>query len=689
MSLVDQPSGHVEQVVALLENVSSACNGWTGSCPAHDDRNPSLSVAEGDDGRVLLHCFAGCEVEEIVAALGLTMSDLFPAENSGRHQGGGGPNPKVNSATPQHLGCTLSDYAEAKHLSIEFLRKLGLSDLSYMGSRAVRIPYRDESGSEISVRFRLAMTGNRFRWRKRSRPILYGLWKLADARSEGKVVLVEGESDCHTLWTHGIPACGLPGANSWKNDWSHFFEGIGMIFVVVEPDSGGSTFLSHLSRSPLTDRIRLVRLGEDKDPSELYMSDPEHFAERWDLAVRESVPWTTHVEELRAERRHDAWIQCKQLANRSRILDTFAAALADNGVVGEDRLAKLTYLSLTSRLFDRPVSLTVKGPSSAGKSYVTEQVLAYFPETAYHKLTAMSSKALAYSDTPLSHRFIVLFEATALQDEIHLRLCNGPRSVNSGQAKIVERIFREFTRGKGCSAIAGELNRGGITSFTGKRWHPLTVRRLLGNTAYTGRTIYRRTLIESVRDHRSGRKKKKTVLRPESEWIEVEGATPPIIDDTMFQQSQEILYHPDRRLRGRPSQHFRLRGRLRCMVCGTPMVGQAQGGGRYRYYRCRRAHAGDFEGICNSRYVPVGLLEGAVLEQIAEVLADPERILSEAAHLNPAAEPAELAETKKQLGERGRATKKTGHPLCFRQLPGGPPAIRRRGVEPPPGGAGG
>jgi DNA primase len=46
--------------------------------------------------------------------------------------------------------------------------------------------------------------------------MLYGLDRLGAARSEGFVVLVEGESDCHTLWHHGYPAVGLPGAAGWK-----------------------------------------------------------------------------------------------------------------------------------------------------------------------------------------------------------------------------------------------------------------------------------------------------------------------------------------------------------------------------------------------------------------------------------------------------------------------------------------
>ena len=51
---------------------------WIARCPAHDDRNPSLSVRELDDGRVLVYCFAGCDTADVVAAVGLSLSDLYP-----------------------------------------------------------------------------------------------------------------------------------------------------------------------------------------------------------------------------------------------------------------------------------------------------------------------------------------------------------------------------------------------------------------------------------------------------------------------------------------------------------------------------------------------------------------------------------------------------------------------------------
>lgn len=57
---------------------------WLACCPAHDDRSPSLAIREVDDGRTLIHCFAGCGATEIVQSIGLEMHDLFPESPGGR-----------------------------------------------------------------------------------------------------------------------------------------------------------------------------------------------------------------------------------------------------------------------------------------------------------------------------------------------------------------------------------------------------------------------------------------------------------------------------------------------------------------------------------------------------------------------------------------------------------------------------
>jgi len=55
---------------------------WLACCPSHPDKTASLAVRELDDGRVLVHCFAGCTVHEIVSSVGLELSDLFPPRDA-------------------------------------------------------------------------------------------------------------------------------------------------------------------------------------------------------------------------------------------------------------------------------------------------------------------------------------------------------------------------------------------------------------------------------------------------------------------------------------------------------------------------------------------------------------------------------------------------------------------------------
>lgn len=51
---------------------------WLACCPSHQDKTPSMSVKELDDGRVLIHCFGGCTVEEILGSVGMGFDALFP-----------------------------------------------------------------------------------------------------------------------------------------------------------------------------------------------------------------------------------------------------------------------------------------------------------------------------------------------------------------------------------------------------------------------------------------------------------------------------------------------------------------------------------------------------------------------------------------------------------------------------------
>jgi hypothetical protein len=71
----------LEQFLAKggLKSLHRSAGGYVALCPAHADRRPSLSINRGEDGRILLHCWAGCPTSAVLAAAGLSWSDLFPA----------------------------------------------------------------------------------------------------------------------------------------------------------------------------------------------------------------------------------------------------------------------------------------------------------------------------------------------------------------------------------------------------------------------------------------------------------------------------------------------------------------------------------------------------------------------------------------------------------------------------------
>lgn len=75
-----------EILLSRLDKVRQTGTGrWMALCPAHTDKSPSLSVRELDDGRVLVHCFSGCEVHAVLDAAGLIFADLYPANPIDHH----------------------------------------------------------------------------------------------------------------------------------------------------------------------------------------------------------------------------------------------------------------------------------------------------------------------------------------------------------------------------------------------------------------------------------------------------------------------------------------------------------------------------------------------------------------------------------------------------------------------------
>ena len=148
------------------------------------------------------------------------------------------------------------------------------------------------------------------------------------------------------------------------------------------------------------------------------------------------------------------------------------------GLVGERRAAKLLFLALVSRLFGRPVSVVVKGPSSGGKSFVVETVLKFFPPEAFYSLTAMSDRALAYSAEPLRHRHLVIYEAAGMASEFATYLIRSLLSEGRLRYETVEKT----DEGLVSRMIEKEGPTGLIVTTTSVWLHPENETRLLSLT---------------------------------------------------------------------------------------------------------------------------------------------------------------------------------------------------------------
>jgi len=268
----------VTRVLELLRGVRTSGDGWAARCPAHDDHASSLSVAAGDDGRVLLKCFAGCTVDAIVVALNLGMQDLFPHE-----------------AKQAREVLTVARLATDKALPAEFLRSLGLEDRS----DGVLIPYRNLDGSP-ATRNRLRTTavakdGSLWLFGK-GKPLPYGLGRLPDARAAGYLVLAEGESDSWTLWFHNFPALGIPGADMTAKLDAEHLDGISRLYVIQEPGSGGDTFVRGVARRlqkfGWVGEAFVVTCGEAKDPNDLHRADPTGFKAAFQAILDAASPLT-------------------------------------------------------------------------------------------------------------------------------------------------------------------------------------------------------------------------------------------------------------------------------------------------------------------------------------------------------------------------------------------------------------
>ena len=97
---------------------------------------------------------------------------------------------------------------------------------------------------------------------------------------------------------------------------------------------------------------------------------------------------------------------------------------------------------------------------------------------------------------------------------------SGQRRIEPTEAQVVRTVFDRFVAGESCNHIVKTLNASGVSAFGGGIWYPLTIRRMLLNESYTGRTVFRRTQAQKYRDSRTGKSKRTVSERDKSEWIE-------------------------------------------------------------------------------------------------------------------------------------------------------------------------
>ncbi len=394
----------IEKVLAAVPDARRKPDGWyLGTCPAHPDDHPSLGFKEMPDGWVAFKCRSrGCSRSEILDGLGLTVADTGPErpETPSRN----GHSPAVRQA-PRYT---------------------------------CQYQIRGVAGELVAIHHRAEYADGRksFTWNRPDGQVglggapadqlpLYRSETLADLTAAAPVVLVEGEQAADRLASTlgagvGVVAT-VTGASTIPVD--EVLATIADRRLVLWPDAD-EVGRQHMARIA----ARLQALGCQSVKVVDWPEAPEHgdaadFVGSHDRAeavalLKAAVPWEpkelSHLE-TRATVPPPA-IAPPALSSDPDILGRFAVAIRGGGLVGEVATAKLTYLVLTSRLLDKPVSLGVKGLSSSGKSFVVESTLRFFPPSAYIARTAMSSRALIYTDENFSHRTLVLYEVDALRE---------------------------------------------------------------------------------------------------------------------------------------------------------------------------------------------------------------------------------------------------------------------------------
>ncbi len=214
---------------------------WVCRCPAHEDRNASLSVKEKAGGGALVHCHAGCTADAVVAAVGLKLADLMP--------------PRTERTTSKEIVATYPYTDEAGALLFEALR---------YEPKDFRQRRPDGKGGWI---FNLQET----------RRVLFRLPEVIAAVKAGRAIYVcEGEKDVLALVARHLDAtCNPMGAGKWRAEFADVLAGAD-VCIIADRDEPGRKHAAQVAAS-LHSKAASVRVIECPDVNGTTIKDAADF----------------------------------------------------------------------------------------------------------------------------------------------------------------------------------------------------------------------------------------------------------------------------------------------------------------------------------------------------------------------------------------------------------------------------
>lgn len=267
---------------------------FIGKCPFHDDNRESFT-ADIKTGKC--HCFAGCIDGNFISFwakyYGTDTKDAYKQilDKYGKLSE---PGKMQAPQKPKLADLTLKEYAFSKKLPEDFLVDVcrASTGKDRDGTRWLKMPYYNEADEAPVFRKRYGYKEFRWSFGSSGKLILYGEWRLQSIREVGYAVLVEGESDTQTLWYLDIAALGVPGASNFKAKMVPALDGL-KLYIHVEPDKGGETFLAKVCRTLHEEGYAgdvytwsCKQFGV-KDPSDLYLQvGKEEAKEKVQTALR-------------------------------------------------------------------------------------------------------------------------------------------------------------------------------------------------------------------------------------------------------------------------------------------------------------------------------------------------------------------------------------------------------------------